>query len=161
MTQKKSIKLLVIHGVNLDLLGKREPEIYGHLSLAAIEEKISKSLPMLEAWFQTSITCQFFQTNHEGQFLDKLSDQDWDGIVMNPGAWTHTSLALADRLKALMIPYAEIHLSNISARESFRHQSYSAPGASGVVYGFGNSSYLAGLLGLLGRLSETGKTKTS
>lgn len=157
MTQKKNIEILVIHGVNLDLLGQREPEVYGHLSLAGIEDKIRKSIPLFDSWFGVGINCQFYQTNHEGQFLEKLSDQAWDGIVMNPGAWTHTSLALADRLAALMIPYAEVHLSNIAARESFRHHSYSAPKASGVVYGFGDCSYLAGMLGLLGRLADSHK----
>lgn len=153
MTQKKNINLLVINGVNLDLLGKREPSVYGHEDLAAVEEKIRKALPTLQSWYQLTISCHFFQSNHEGEFLEKLSASPWDGIIMNPGAWTHTSLALGDRLKALAIPFAEVHISNIAAREAFRHHSYSAPHASGVVYGFGTSSYLAALLGLLDRIS--------
>ncbi|MFW7380394.1 MAG: type II 3-dehydroquinate dehydratase [Oligoflexus sp.] len=149
MTQKKKYEILVINGVNLDLLGKREPEIYGHMSLASMENEIRHFTPVLESWLKIALSCEFYQTNHEGQFLEKLSAKAWDGVLMNPGAWTHTSLALADRLKALNVPYAEVHLSNIAAREPFRHHSYSASQASGVVYGFGSSSYLAGLVGLL------------
>jgi len=91
---------------------------------------------------------EFYQTNSEAEFLTKISDT-YDGIVINPAAWTHTSVALADRLSAVKTPYIETHISNISSREEFRKKSYTAPGASGVVYGMGFSSYKSALLGLV------------
>lgn len=151
--KKARLTVLVAHGVNLDLLGQRETTHYGAQTLTEVNAAI-------EAWgkkLATAVGCElvleFFQSNEEVAFLQQLSAKKWDGIIVNPGAWTHTSLALADRLKALSIPYVETHLSNIAARESFRHFSYSAPHAHGVVFGLGCESYLAALTGLVLKLS--------
>ena len=142
-------RILVAQGVNLDLLGKREPEIYGAATLDDIETQLRADAPAL-ARLAGVPGCElsFFQSNSEGEFLDHLS-QGFDGILINPGAWTHTSLALADRLKGLSVPYVEVHLSNIAAREPMRHISLTAPTAQGCVSGLGIGSYRMGLLGLL------------
>jgi 3-dehydroquinate dehydratase-2 len=145
-TTKK--RILIAHGVNLDLLGKREPEIYGSTTLATLEDELRKINPALAKAFGLDMAdLTFFQSNHEGLFLEKISE-GWDGAVINPGAWTHTSLALADRLAALKLPFAEVHLSNLAKREPFRQHSYAAPHAVGVCFGFGSASYIAGLSGL-------------
>jgi 3-dehydroquinate dehydratase-2 len=147
---KKTLKkrIIIAHGVNLDLLGQREPEIYGTTSLASIEADLRRLNPGLAQVFAIEAAeLSFYQSNHEGQFLDKLSE-GWDGAVINPGAWTHTSLALADRLAGLKLPFSEVHLSNIAKREAFRQHSYSAPHAVGVCFGFGAASYVCGLSGL-------------
>jgi 3-dehydroquinate dehydratase-2 len=147
------LKILVAHGVNLDLLGRREPEVYGRTTLAELEQAIEVAAPEVAALAGlTGVTLAFFQSNDEPTFLARLGD-GWDGLVINPGAWTHTSLALADRLLGLAVPYVEVHLSNLAAREEFRQRSYSAAGAVGVVYGFGVDSYVVGLAGLLRRLA--------
>lgn len=141
-------KILIAHGVNLDLLGQREPEIYGTTTLASIEAELRAWNPSVARTFgQEPAQLDFFQSNHEGIFLDKLSE-GWDAAVINPGAWTHTSLALADRLSGLKLPFAEVHLSNIAKREAFRQHSYSAPHAVGVCFGFGAASYVCGLSGI-------------
>lgn len=148
MTHFKPRQILIAHGVNLDLLGRREPHIYGTLSLADIEAQIRQASPVLAAMVGIDapyLTC--FQSNDEAIFLQKLSES-WDGAIVNAGAWTHTSLALGDRLAGLELPFVEVHLSNLAKREAFRHHSYSAPSAIGVCYGFGAASYLSGLLGL-------------
>ena len=148
-------KILVASGPNLDLLGRREPEVYGHDTLSDIERNLHESLPSLcAAAGVEGLTLEFFQTNCEGKMLDQLSAESWAGVLINPGAWTHTSLALADRLAGLELSFVEVHLSNISAREAFRKHSYLAPLASGVVYGLGPSSYRVGLLGLLESLRK-------
>ncbi|MEZ4742698.1 MAG: type II 3-dehydroquinate dehydratase [Bdellovibrionota bacterium] len=142
-------RILIANGVNLDLLGKREPDIYGAFTLPQVEKTIensTKGLAKLVGF--DAIQLSFFQSNQEGEFFAKIS-QNWDGILINPGAWSHTSLALADRLKAVNIPYVEVHLSNISAREPIRHKSLCASSAAGVVYGLGLDSYLTGLYALL------------
>ena len=142
-------RVLVANGVNLDLLGRREPHIYGQKGLDGLEAAVRSSAPTLaKAAGLAGCNLTFFQSNDEAAFLSQL-DQNWDGILINPGAWTHTSLALADRLRALETPFVEVHLSNVAAREPFRHRSYSAPYARGVVHGLGLNSYLAGLFGLL------------
>jgi 3-dehydroquinate dehydratase-2 len=142
-------RILVAQGVNLDLLGKREPEIYGAATLSDIEAQLRADAPSLSLLAGVPV-CElsFFQSNSEGEFLAHLS-QGFDGILINPGAWTHTSLALADRLKGLAVPYVEVHLSNIASRESIRHVSLTAPAAEGCVSGLGIGSYRVGLLGLL------------
>lgn len=144
------MKILVMHGVNLDLLGKREAEHYGTQTLATINKKLEALAPQLAraAGIKGAVELVFFQTNVEAEFLAKLGE-GFDGAVLNPAAWTHTSIALADRLKALGLPFAEAHLSNIAAREEFRQKSYAAPHARGVVFGFGFGSYAAALFGLL------------
>ncbi len=99
---------------------------------------------------------EFFQSNHEALFLEQLS-LDWDGAVINPGAWTHTSLALADRLSGLALPFVEVHISNLAKREAFRQHSYAAPHALGVCFGFGLPSYLCALTGLYAHFSSKPK----
>lgn len=149
-----SVRILVANGVNLDLLGRREPGIYGSSSLADVLEKLEKSaqeFATLLGFKELDLVC--FQSNDEGEFLNKL-DGNWDGILINPGAWGHTSLALGDRLVGLGIPYVEVHLSNVAAREKFRHHSYTAPNACGVVSGLGVESYSAGMWGLLAHLRK-------
>jgi 3-dehydroquinate dehydratase-2 len=151
-TNKKTYSILVANGVNLDLLGQREPGVYGSTSLKSLEDRLRADVPRFEQWFDCHLELTFFQTNHEGELLDKFSQKKWDGVVLNPGAWTHTSLALADRLRALQLRFVETHLSNVAARETFRHHSYCAPHAAGVVSGFGVNSYYAALFGLLNDL---------
>lgn len=152
---KGALRVLIAHGVNLDLLGKREPEIYGSLSLAAINSHVESRLEMTRqmAGLTRAVELEFFQSNSEGDFLNKLSE-GWDGCVINAGAWTHTSLAIADRLRGLRLPYVEVHLSNLARRESFRHRSFLAPDAIGVVQGLGVESYVGGLYGLLQHLAQ-------
>lgn len=147
--------LLVASGVNLDLLGTREPTIYGAETLKDMESLLIKHARGLGAQFGfQKVSLTFFQTNEEHQLLKEIS-KPYDGIVLNAGAWTHTSLALSDRLKGLGTPYVEVHVSNIHQRESFRHHSYCAPFAKGVTYGFGINSYLVGLVGLLLNLAQS------
>lgn len=143
-------RILIAQGVNLDLLGTREPDIYGSDTLQSIEAMLRVQSPTLAAMHGISEPeLHFEQTNDEGTFLNLLS-RDWDGALINAGAWTHTSLALADRLAGLKLPFVEVHLSNLSRRESFRHTSYAAPHAVGVCYGFGALSYASALCGLYG-----------
>lgn len=145
----REIRVLVAHGPNLDLLGRREPEIYGRQTIDEIDQHLVEVTPALALSLGLPVPeLFFFQTNHEGELLDRL-DGPWDGILINPAAWTHTSLALADRLAALAIPYVEVHISNTAAREEIRETSLTAPNAAGVVVGFGPHSYEAGMLGLL------------
>ncbi len=142
------VRVLVVHGVNLDLLGTREPEVYGKATLADIDAALKKNAAAVaELAGLGGIELKTFQTNDESALLAELS-KPCDGVVINPGAWTHTSLALADRLKGLGVPYVEVHLSNVAAREEFRRHSFTAPSAAGCVHGFGAASYLAGLYGL-------------
>lgn len=153
-TPKGGLKILVASGVNLDLLGRREPGIYGKETLDEIQAMLEEAAPGLAELAGTpNPELVFFQTNDEEAYLKKL-DEGFAGAVLNPGAWTHTSLALADRLKALSLPYVEVHLSNLAGREDFRKHSYAAPGAQGVVHGFGGDSYRLGLFGLLVRLAK-------
>ena len=145
---KKSLNILVANGVNLDLLGSRETSIYGGEDLKSLEAQISTFKDKLEKMYFCSINLEFFQTNNEAQLLEKISE-NFDGIVINPAAWTHSSVALADRLKAVQTPYIETHLSNVSSREEFRKTSYTAPAANGVVHGLGFTSYKAALMALV------------
>ena len=133
--------ILLANGVNLDLLGQRQPDLYGHKSLETLVEHlqgISSSLAR-EAGFRD---CRLvsFQSNCEATYLEKLSTP-WDIAIINPGAWTHTSLAIADRLAGLGRPYIEVHLSNILSRESFRAHSYTAKSAVGCLMGMGALGY--------------------
>ena len=144
--------ILVANGVNLDMLGTREPDVYGSKTLQDLEAYVGQhAAAFAQANGFGAVDLQWFQTNDESAFLGKLSET-FDGIVVNPAAWTHSSIAVADRLAGLSIPYVEVHLSNIAAREEFRHKSYSAKAAAGVVFGLGFDSYLAALWGLLARL---------
>ena len=144
------MRVAVIHGPNLRLLGKREPEVYGSDTLADIDAALRVVAAELGAEIET------FQSNHEGELLDfiEVAASRVDGFLINPGAVTHTSIALRDALTGVDRPFVECHLSNTSGRERFRRHSYLAPVAAGVVYGFGVQSYLLGLRGLLTRLGS-------
>ena len=150
---KNSCKILVANGVNLDLLGMRQPEIYGSKTLKDLEKYILDFLPFLnQISVPRHIEIEFFQSNCEGAFLESLNS-NWDGIIINPGAWTHTSLALADRLVAIQVPFIEVHLSNVHQREKFRQKSFISKHALGVVCGLGFDSYTAGLLALARKIN--------
>lgn len=147
--------ILVANGVNLDLLGTREPENYGHENLKHLRDLLDfESKKLAEITGHSGCQLEFIQSNHEGVFLDSLK-ATYDGIIINPGAWTHTSLALGDRLKGLGVPYIEVHLSRLSCREAFRQHSYIADGAIGVIQGFGFDSYLSALFALLRNLKKS------
>ncbi|MBS1128306.1 MAG: aroQ [Nitrospirae bacterium] len=135
------MNVLVIHGPNLNLLGKREPDIYGAVTL----EEINSHLALLARELGTDIT--FFQSNHEGELVQKIQDAmgTCQALVINPGAYTHTSVALRDAIASTGIPAVEVHLSNIYRREEFRHHSYISGVALGQITGFGIESYLLGL----------------
>ena len=134
-------KILVIHGPNLDLLGQREPGVYGKATLKQINGELSKIAKAEEIALET------FQSNHEGEIVEKIGKAKgkFDCIVINPAAYTHTSVAIRDAISAVSIPVVEVHLSNIYAREEFRHTSLISPVAVGQVSGFGIDSYRLGL----------------
>ncbi len=140
-----SYRILVLHGPNLNLLGRREPETYGHTTL----EEINQRLESLAAKWGAELS--ILQANGEGLLIDALHDaMDWaDGVLINPGGYTHTSVALRDAIAGTGLLTVEVHLSNIHAREAFRHTSLIAPVAVGQVAGFGWRSYELGLMGLL------------
>jgi len=144
------MRILVLHGPNLNLLGKREPEIYGTLSL----DDINGALETLGAEFESDLG--FFQSNSEGALVDAIQQapENYDGILINPAAYTHTSVALRDALAAIGLPFVEVHLSNIHRREEFRHHSYLAPLALGQICGFGLDSYLLGLRALFNHIKN-------
>jgi 3-dehydroquinate dehydratase-2 len=129
------MKIIIINGPNLNLLGKREPEIYGSLTF--------------EEFFQTlklkykEVEISYFQSNIEGEIIDKLHQVgfDYDGIILNAAAYTHTSIGIGDAVKGIKTPVVELHISNVHAREEFRHQSFIAPVANGVLFGFGLKGY--------------------
>ncbi len=155
------MNILIASGVNLDLLGRREPEIYGHDTLDDMQDLLKSEWPDLKKSFgDTRTLLEFFQTNSEAELLTKLSEKKWAGVVLNAGAWTHTSLALADRLVGLSLCYVEVHVSNTHIREPFRHKSYLAPHAIGVIQGFGIRSYLLGLEALVRHLRSQKKKRS-
>ena len=133
------MKLVVIHGPNLNLLGTREPQIYGTKNLKDINESIAQLASEL------GISISSVQSNHEGELVDWIQKVEADGLIVNVAAYTHTSVAIRDALIARALPFVEVHMSNIYARESFRHHSYLHDIAIGVVCGFGVNSYLLGL----------------
>lgn len=145
------MRIAVIHGPNLRLLGRREPEVYGTATLEDVNASLAAEAAALGA------EVEFFQSNHEGALLDFIEDAAGrvDGFVVNPGALTHTSVALRDALAGVALPFVEVHLSNTAAREPFRKHSYLSDLAAGVVYGFGAQSYVLGLRGLVARLRGT------
>lgn len=145
-----TVRVAVLHGPNLRLLGRREPEVYGAATLAEIDAALG------ELASELGVELESRQSNHEGELLDFIEDAATrvDGFVVNAGAFTHTSLALRDALVGVGLPFVEVHLSNTAARERFRRHSYLSPVAEGVVFGFGVSSYLLGLRGLVDRLAR-------
>jgi 3-dehydroquinate dehydratase-2 len=149
------MKILVLHGPNLGLLGKREPGIYGACTLDEINQRIRKKADELDVHLEGT-----FQSNSEWELMEKIHSAagSVDGILFNPAAYTHTSVALRDALLATAVPFVEVHLSNTAAREPFRSTSYFSDIAVGVVAGFGPDSYLLGLEGLVASLrKDTGK----
>lgn len=142
-------KILVIHGPNLDLLGTREPAVYGKITL----KKINRQLTLLAK--QKKVKLTIAQSNHEGKIVDLIgtSRKKFDGIMINPAAYTHTSVAIRDAIAACGTPAIEIHLSNIYCREEFRHKSLISPVVKGSIMGFGAKSYFLGLEALLDLIS--------
>lgn len=142
--------ILLLHGPNLNLLGTREPGVYGRVTLAEINEKLT------EIAAASSTTLRIYQSNHEGVLIDHIHEaRTWaNGILINPGAYTHTSYALRDAITAVGLPTVEVHLSNIHAREPFRHESKIAAACLGQISGFGWNSYRLGLQALLHHLAE-------
>lgn len=142
------MRILVLHGPNLNLLGKREPEIYGHQTLADIDGSLRVDAVRL------GVEVDCFQSNHEGELIDRIQAAmgQASGILINPGGFTHTSVALRDALVATRLPIVEVHLSNVYARESFRQHSYVSPIALGVISGLGAAGYRFGLEALVARL---------
>lgn len=144
------MKLLVINGPNINMLGTREPDVYGKQDYAAL-------LGTLDAFAQKhGVTVDAYQSNIEGEIVGKIQSAsgEYDGIVINPAAYTHYSVAILDALKAVSVPAVEVHLSHIAGREEFRHKSVTAPGCIGQIAGFGFFSYELALLALINRIAD-------
>ena len=137
-------KILIINGPNLNLLGCREPEIYGNMSFEEFLPKLQNAFP--------GTVLDYYQSNHEGFLIDKLQEADgvYDGVVMNPGAYAHTSIALADCIRAIAIPVVEVHISDISQRETYRRHSYTAEACRMCIVGQGLKGYESAVRELLG-----------
>ncbi|HKL93384.1 MAG: 3-dehydroquinate dehydratase [Bacteroidales bacterium] len=137
------VKITIINGPNLNLLGKREPEIYGHTTFESYFERLKNDFP--------TVRLDYFQSNHEGSLIDKIQEIGFehDGILLNAGGYTHTSIALGDCIKAVQTPVIEVHISDPAQREAFRHISYIAQACKATVAGFGLESYRKGLQALL------------
>jgi len=144
------LSILVLHGPNLNLLGRREPEIYGSLSLSDIDNLIRAEAETL------GVKVLAIQSNYEGVLIDEIQNapSSFQGLLINAGAYTHTSVAIRDAIAATNLPTVEVHLSNIHRREGFRHHSYIAPVAIGQISGFGSDSYLLGLRALVNYLKR-------
>jgi len=145
-----TVRLLVVHGPNLNLLGKREVDVYGDVTLRDIDRALSEEASKHEVEIRT------FQSNHEGELIDTIHDAaDWaDGIVINPAAYTHTSVALRDAIASVGLPAIEVHLSNVHAREGFRQRSMIAPVCIGQIAGLGFRSYLLGMTGIVAHIRD-------
>ncbi len=144
------MKLLVINGPNINMLGMREPDVYGKQDYAAL-------LDTLDAFAQKhGVTVDAYQSNIEGEIVGKIQSAagEYDGIIINPAAYTHYSVAVLDALKAVSVPAVEVHLSHIAGREEFRHKSVTAPGCIGQIAGFGFYSYELALLALINRIAD-------
>lgn len=137
------MKIIIINGPNLNLLGKREPEIYGNQTFEDFLKTLQNEFPDIEI--------NYFQSNIEGEIINKIQETgfSYDGIILNAGAYTHTSIGIGDAVKAVTTPVVEVHISNTFSRETFRHQSYISPVAKGVIIGFGLNSYRLALKSLL------------
>lgn len=145
------MKILVINGPNINMLGIREPEIYGKLSLENIEAGLVEYAKQFNG-----VELEFYQSNIEGEIVDKIqsSMNKIDGIIINPAAYTHTSVAILDAIKAVQIPTVEVHLSNVNSREDFRKVSYVSPACIGTIAGFKQDSYKMALFGLYNYINE-------
>jgi len=145
------MKLIVLNGPNLNLLGTREPQVYGHATLDQIMQNlIAEAVPF-------GCTLEVYQSNHEGDLVDQVQrakNEEFSGIIINPGGYTHTSVALRDAISGVDLPTVEVHLSNIHAREEFRHHSYIAPVAIGQIAGFGALGYSLALRALFEYLTS-------
>ena len=137
------MKIIIINGPNLNLLGKREPEVYGNQTFEDYFESLKSKFSQIEL--------HYFQSNIEGDLITKIQEVgfSYDGIVLNAGAYTHTSIGIGDAIKAITTPVVEVHISNTFSRESFRHQSYISPNSKGIIIGFGLKSYDLGLQSFL------------
>lgn len=137
------MKIIIINGPNLNLLGKREPDIYGNQSFEDFFKSLQEKYPNLELFY--------YQSNIEGELIDKIQETgfSFDGIILNAAAYTHTSVGIGDAVKAIQTPVIEVHISNTFAREEFRHHSYISPNAAGIIVGFGMKSYELALLSLI------------
>ncbi|WP_127019937.1 type II 3-dehydroquinate dehydratase [Flagellimonas beolgyonensis] len=138
------MKIIIINGPNLNLLGKREPEVYGSTSFEDYFATLQSKFPQVEL--------HYFQSNIEGELIGKLQDVgfEYDGIILNAAAYTHTSVGIGDAVKAIDTPVVEVHISNTHQREAYRHVSYISPGAKGVILGFGLQSYDLAIQSFLG-----------
>ena len=152
--EPQALRIGVVHGPNLNLLGTREPEVYGHTTLDDVNAGVAALAREL------GVEVEFFHSNHEGALVDHIhaASARVAGFVINAGAYTHTSIALSDALAGVARPYVEVHLSNVFARERFRHRSYLAAGAVGIVSGFGAESYRLGLRAMVGHLKGEQKS---
>ena len=137
------MKIIIINGPNLNLLGKREPGIYGNLTFDSYFDQLKEKYPIIDL--------EYFQSNIEGEIIDKIQEAgfDHDGIVLNAAAYTHTSVGIGDAIKAIQTPVIEVHISNVYQREAFRHQSFISPNAGGIIVGFGMKGYELALLSFM------------
>ena len=148
------MKIIVVNCPNLNMLGKREPELYGSLTLGEIESFLVSKTEVVDG----DVSLSFSQSNSEGEIVTAIQDArgKFDGLIINPAAYTHTSVAIRDAILSTGLPAVEVHLSNIYRREDFRHKSFVSGVSLGVVSGFGAESYYLGLLGLVGHLEKRG-----